>query len=204
MSKSISKDTFLYDLAELCQKDNLSPKKAIGKILSERAMIQDFKINIRGSSLLTFEANPMHFALQQFLGVRFGGNANTIVGSALHDASDFAYKCLISKTTVSYFGCLKELCKSADKQYAYINPDLRVSTDLRKIKRDAIKYFKVYYPIILNNKDYIYASEESFNTPVPIEMYRNPSNFGKISFTGTLDRLFINKEKIIQISIEKN
>lgn len=93
---AINRDELFFNLAKMCKTNKLNVEEEISEMIKRRIRDINSKINIRGSSLVSFESNSLHFAVLQFLGVCYGNNANTIIGTAVHDATDFAYKQILA------------------------------------------------------------------------------------------------------------
>lgn len=188
MSKTI--DELTYEVAQLCKDTGETPERIIYNLIMEETTKSNFKINVRGSSLINFSANPLHFAIQQFLKVSYGANQNTIVGNAVHDAADYGYKYKMAMKKLPRLGkCVSVIYKSVKDGFQKIKPDLREKYTQKELLKEAIKLFKVYYSTIMPNREVV-ESEFNFIEEVPVEMVSNPINLSKIKLSGTLDRIY--------------
>ncbi len=148
----------------------------------------------RASSTTSFLANPLHYALAQGLGVFFGSTDKTLIGTAVHSAVDYAY----SNPNKGVFGAIKGLIKSVNEELKNLQKDLVGKVDSKELKKEAFKLFKTYYnEVLLFNRNSFVASEEYLEVDVPLGMYKNPNNFGKIMLTGTFDRLYKDNDGFI-------
>lgn len=139
----------------------------------------------RASSTTSFLANPLHYALAQGLGVNFGATDKTIVGTAVHSAVDYAY----NNPSKGVISATKELIKTINEELK--NLQIGLVVDVEAIKKEAFRLFKLYYnEVLIHNRNTFVASEEYLEVNVPVGMYKNPNNFGKIMLTGTFDRLY--------------
>lgn len=204
MAKPISKDAFIYRVLNEIEKTGCSVQRAISTLITKETKKADFSVNVRGSSLVGFSNNSLDFALKQFLGVNYGSNENTIVGTAVHEGADYAYKHKMETNNIPLLDdCLEVVYETCEKQLEYINPDKRDKVSLDKLKDTAKRCFTVYYPEI--RKNVAIASEESFSidanysddTSNSLLMYKK--NVGKIALTGTLDRIY-KKDNILILS----
>lgn len=189
--KGMNREEFLYKTLEVIEELNCTPMFAICHMIKNAVRETGFKVNARGSSFISFEANSLDYAIKQFLKVRYPGNENTIVGNGVHDGADFGYKYFLE--TGKYpkrRHCIKEVIESTKKNYKFINPDVRLKTSMRELAVEAVKLFKKYWWIMQNNTPI--ESEKGLFMEVPEEMLDNPENKGKILFTGTLDRVYKN------------
>lgn len=140
----------------------------------------------RASSTATFFANPLHYALQQGLGLYFGGNNKTLLGTAVHEGVDYAY----NNPTHRVGRAISVLINKALQEYNDM-PDEVKNFDLAVVIKKAIKCFMHYYKkVFLNQIKYFVASEHYLEFKVPAHLLRNALNEGKIILTGTFDRLY--------------
>lgn len=148
----------------------------------------------RASSTTSFLANPLHYALAQGLGVNFGNTDKTIIGTAVHSAVDFAY----SNPNRNVISAIKELIKTVNIEMINLQASLIDKVDVKSIKNEAYRLFVTYYnDILLFNRDIFVGSEQYLEVNVPLGMYKNPNNFGRIMLTGTFDRLYKDKDGFI-------
>lgn len=148
----------------------------------------------RASSTTSFLANPLHYALAQGLGINFGNTDKTIIGTAVHSAVDFAY----SNPNINVISAIKELIKTVNIEIINLQASLIDKVDEKVIKKEAYKLFIAYYnEILLLNRDNFVASEQYLEVNVPLGMYKNPNNFGRIILTGTFDRLYKDNDGFI-------
>lgn len=167
-------------------KQTVSSQKGLYELLDE-ARITKKVWKHRASSTSTFLANPLHYALAQGLGVNFGSTDKTIVGSAVHAGVDYAYS--NSKDRMGL--AIKSVLDEVEKEWQNLQADLVEKTDKKVLIKDAIKYFKLYFKqVLISNRDSFVSSEKYLEIDVPVGMYKNPNNFGKIMLTGTFDRLY--------------
>lgn len=198
----ISKDTFVNRVLAEIERTGCSVQRAISNLIIRETKKVDFSINVRGSSLINFSNNSLDFALKQFLGVNYGKNENTIIGTAVHEGADYAYKYKMQTNIIpSLDDCLKAVEQSCEEEFKYIEEKRRAKTSLKKIKLIASKCFKAYYPEISKNE--AVASEEEFfidvnysdNQEDSLLLYKK--NVGKINLTGTLDRIYKKNDVLI-------
>jgi len=139
----------------------------------------------RISSTSTFLANPLHYALSQGLGVNFGVNKKTIVGTAVHCAVDFAYRNRGARAGL----CVKQIVESIRSQAKNLKPKDGEHISEKELIKDAIRLFMAYFKeVIPVNK--VLESEEYLEVDIPVEMYKNPANFGLVTLTGHFDRIY--------------
>lgn len=204
MARNITKETFLYRVLNEIERTGCSVQRALSNLIQREVQKTDFSINVRGSSLVVFSNNSLDFALKQFLGVNYGGNENTIVGTAVHAGADYAYSHKMKTNKIpSLEECIKVIHETCEKEIDYINPDKRDKVSLEKIKFLSEKFFRVYYPEI--QKNVVIASEESFSIDANYSEDESNSlllykkNIGKITLTGTLDRIY-KKDNVLILS----
>ena len=141
----------------------------------------------RASSSAVFFANPLHYAIQQGIGVYFGGNEKTILGTAVHEAVDYAY----TNPSATRGRAIKALIDKAINEYKNMNESIRASIRIDKLIKRAIKCFKLYHKQLLKkNLKHFVSSEEYLEYTVPLEMLSSSLHAGKIQLTGTFDRLY--------------
>lgn len=185
----MNKDEFVFTLVEYCKETKKSPKKAIFDFINKAVRQENYQMNIRGSSFVGFQANPIHFAVQQFLKVHYGSNENTIIGSAVHDAAHYAYQCKMNLVPTRFLSCTRIIAQKVKSGLENVNPDKRNGLNLKEMIREAILLFSIYYRDVIPYSNAI-SSEESFKLEVSRELLNNPSNYGKVFFTGTHDRIY--------------
>lgn len=145
----------------------------------------------RASSTTSFLANPLHYALAQGLGVFFGSNDKTIVGTAVHAGVDYGYTHPEARLGL----CIRALIEAVDEEMEKLKPELVGKITAIELIKEAIRVFKPYYKTIMpSNRASFVASEERLEIDVPVGMYHNPENFGRVKLTGTFDRLYKNTE----------
>lgn len=197
----MNKDDFVFSLVEYCKVTKKSPKKAIFDFINKEVKQENYQMNIRGSSFVGFQANPIHFAVQQFLKVYYGSNENTIIGSAVHEAVHYAYKCKMNLVPTRFLSCTKIIAQKAKSGLENVNPDKRNSLNLKEMIRESILLFSVYYRNVIPYNNPI-SSEESFKLEVSRELLSNTANYGKIFFTGTHDRIYSEDELLIMSDLK--
>jgi len=199
----LNRDEFLYKILELSEQNKCTPRTSIYTLIKNEVQKNDFKINVRGSSLISFESNSLDFAIKQFLKVNYGSNQNTIIGNGVHEGADFGYKFYLENSKYPKRRLMfKKVIEKVKKDYKYIQPDLRESYSLRTLTFDALRYFNVYWKEVMQ-KTIPIASEMPLFIEVPKEMLLNQENFGKIRLTGTLDRIIENSNGELILSDTK-
>lgn len=145
----------------------------------------------RASSTSVFLANPLHYALQQGLGVFFGSSDKTIIGSAVHAGVDFGYTNPQARLGLSVRALIHEVMEGMKT----LKADLVGKVSKTELTKEAVRLFKWYHKeVLVNNRASFVTSEQFLRIDVPAEMYKNPNNFGKIQLTGTFDRLYKNEK----------
>jgi len=147
----------------------------------------------RASSTSSFIANPLHYAICQGLGVHYGANDKTIIGHAVHAGVDFGY-C----NKGSRLGhCIRAMIVAIDDEFPLLGKDFVGKVTKKELYQEAIRVFKPYFKEVMPTMKVV-GSEQYLEIDVPVEMYKNPDNFGLIKLTGTFDRLYeINGELVI-------
>lgn len=144
----------------------------------------------RASSTSVFFANSLHYALQQGLGLHFGGNDKTLFGTIVHEAVDYAFV----NPTHRRGNAIKVLINKALDEYQKI-PEKNKNFNFEKLIKKAIKYFKYYYKnILVYCRDKFVASEQYLELYVPASLLDNPLYEGRILLSGTFDRLYKDKD----------
>lgn len=139
----------------------------------------------RGSSTSTFLANPLHYAIQQGLGLDFQGNEKTLFGSSVHEAIDYAYKQPTHRVGLA----IRSLIEKALCIYNGMTLEVQNTFDIADTIKEAIKAFKLYKKEVIPFNRMV-ASEQFMELMVPLDFLKNPLNEGKIKLAGTLDRVY--------------
>jgi len=167
-------------------KASINNQKALYELLKEVRETKQVWTH-RASSTSVFLANPLHYALQQGLGVFFGSSDKTIIGSAVHAGVDFGYVNPNARIGL----CIKALAEEVDVEMEKLKAELIGKVSKTELIKEAVRLFKVYYKeVLVNNRTQFVASEQYLKIDVPVEMYKNPNNFGRVQLTGTFDRLY--------------
>lgn len=184
---AIGYDKLLYQIAEMCVSENITPKRAVANLVTQAVAKQGFRIFLSGSSFTAAAANPIHFIMQKALKVFFGLNAKLIIGSAYHKALEraFAYKIATGKT-VRMGVAIREIVKYIHGEYPKIKADQRAEVSKQELIQEAIRLYKVYHKHQLPNNT-PQEVEVFMSLPAPMEMLRNPENAGKIFLSGAFD-----------------
>lgn len=167
-------------------KHSINNQQALYTLLKE---VRETKVQWkhRASSTTSFLANPLHYALQQGLGVFFGSSDKTIIGSAVHAGVDFGY----THPETRLGQCIKALVFEVEVEMESLKAELVGKVSKNELIKEAVRLFKAYYKeVLINNRASFVASEQYLEIDVPVEMYKNPNNFGKVLLTGTFDRLY--------------
>lgn len=139
----------------------------------------------RGSSTTTFLANPLHYAIQQGLGLEFQGNEKTLFGSSVHEAIDYAYKHPTHRVGLA----IRTLIEKALCIYNGMTLEVQNTFNIADTIKEAIKAFKLYKKEVIPFNRMV-ASEQFMELIVPLDFLKNPLNEGKIKLAGTLDRVY--------------
>lgn len=151
----------------------------------------------RGSSTSTFLANPLHYAIQQGLGLEFQGNEKTLFGSSVHEAIDYAYKNPTHRMGLA----IKSLIDKALCIYNGMDDEVKATFEIVKTIKQAIKAFKLYKKEVIPENRMV-SSEQYMELMVPAQFLKNPLNEGKIKLAGTLDRVY-SKNDVYEIGDTK-
>lgn len=133
-------------------------------------------ITIRPSGIVEFLDNPFSWATKQIVGVLSPSSEATVLGTAVHAAAEFGYRCILDNQGLpSVEECAVAIDESLKNEYVWLeNPTMTIE----QMTTEAIRLFTVYHTEVM-----------PFANPVAAEERFVLEAWDGIQLAGTTDRI---------------